>query len=47
MLAARHCRALAPAVLWAQRKDIVYMTIELEDIHDEQYNVTEKKFSFE
>lgn len=47
VLSVWHCRALAPAINWAQRKDIVYVTIELDDITDEQHKMTEKKFTFE
>ncbi|KAI8886619.1 HSP20-like chaperone [Backusella circina FSU 941] len=37
---------LHPTVLWAQRADVIYLTVEVADIKNHDVNVTNDKFSF-
>jgi cytosolic prostaglandin-E synthase len=39
--------ALHPQVLWAQREDIVYLTIDLSDVRDELVNLTKDSLVFD
>ena len=39
-------RALVPPVIWAQRNDIVFVTINLNDINHEKYSLDNKKLTF-
>ncbi len=40
------CSALHPSVLWAQRADTVLLTIELNDIQNEKYTLSDKALKF-
>ncbi|KAL1934597.1 hypothetical protein VTP01DRAFT_6779 [Rhizomucor pusillus] len=37
---------LSPPVLWAQRSDFIYLTVQLTDISNPEINVTENRFHF-
>lgn len=37
---------LVPRVLWAQRKDIIYLSIEVFDVHDEKLQLDSNRLSF-
>ena len=37
---------LVPRVLWAQRSDVVYLTIEVFDVHDEKIQLDANRLSF-
>ncbi|KAI8094672.1 HSP20-like chaperone [Thamnidium elegans] len=37
---------LHPTVLWAQRNDVIYLTVEISDIKDHKIDLTETKFTF-
>mmetsp|Transcript_13067 Transcript_13067/g.24035 ORF Transcript_13067/g.24035 Transcript_13067/m.24035 type:complete len:170 (+) Transcript_13067:55-564(+) len=39
--------ALTPDVLWAQRKDSIYLTIDLKEVSDLKVNLQEESLSFE
>lgn len=40
------CRVFPPSVMWAQRKDRIYVTFNLEDCKDHKVEVTENKIKF-
>jgi len=37
---------LFPAVLWAQRKDVLFITVDVEDTEKEEISLTESKLTF-
>ncbi|KAI7901472.1 HSP20-like chaperone [Cokeromyces recurvatus] len=37
---------LHPSVLWAQRADLIYLTVEISDIKDHKIDLTENKLKF-
>ncbi|CEP11024.1 hypothetical protein [Parasitella parasitica] len=37
---------LHPTVLWAQRADVIYLTVEISDINNHKIDLTEKKLTF-
>ena len=39
--------ALHPSILWAQRTDTVFLTLQLTDVHDEKLSLEESRFKFE
>ena len=40
-------RVLRPCILWAQRNDILMVTVNLTDIKHEKFSLDEKKLTFE
>lgn len=40
-------QVLVPKILWAERKDYLYITIELQDVEDPKFDVQTNKFTFE
>ena len=43
----RHCfSSVFPTILWAQRKDVLFITVEVEDTEKEEISLTEKKLAF-
>jgi len=45
-LAQKYNFRLYPPVLWAQRKDLLYITVDLEDTENEEISLTEQKLTF-
>ena len=39
-------KTMHPVIRWAQRKDKIYITLELRDLTDEKVDLTEEKISF-
>jgi hypothetical protein len=40
-------KALTPVVRWAQRADVVFLTVELRDVKNEKIEITETSLTFD
>lgn len=40
------CRPHHPSIVWAQRSDIILLTVSLNDIRDETFSLEERVFEF-